>query len=351
MYWMRLIGGTALPASASCMMACNLVQDRWRGAQGRRRPRSTVVAPTREPELAWAKIVFATPGASSHGRSSRSARSSRSSPTRSRARSSCSSRSRSASSARSPCRPRKANGAPAWHRILEGRALVFTVLAPLAVLVGGVAELVPALIVKPAEAVIKGARAAVHAARARGPRHLHPRGLLHLPLADDPPVPPRDAALRRGLDARGLRVRPPVPVGQQAHRPGPRPRGRQVPEPLALPAPDRPARDLARLEHAAVRAPRRDARSTSRRRPRSCTRCARSACPTRTPRSTARRPTRDGAGQRHRHGPRDRGRQGRARHARWSRSSPTCSVSARWASRRSPSPPSPRPRTPNGGAK
>ena len=50
----------------------------------------------------------------------------------------------------------KANGAPAWHRILEGRALIFTVFATLAVLVGGIAELVPALIVKPAEAVVKG---------------------------------------------------------------------------------------------------------------------------------------------------------------------------------------------------
>jgi cytochrome c oxidase cbb3-type subunit I/II len=41
---------------------------------------------------------------------------------------------------------------PAWHRILEGRALIFTVLTVLAVLVGGVAEIIPALLVKPAEA-------------------------------------------------------------------------------------------------------------------------------------------------------------------------------------------------------
>jgi cytochrome c oxidase cbb3-type subunit I/II len=46
----------------------------------------------------------------------------------------------------------KRAGAPAWHRILEGRALIFTVLATVAVLIGGVAELVPALIVRPAEA-------------------------------------------------------------------------------------------------------------------------------------------------------------------------------------------------------
>ncbi len=49
-------------------------------------------------------------------------------------------------------RSAKAEGEPAWHRIIEGRALIFTVLATVAVLIGGIAELVPALIVKPAEA-------------------------------------------------------------------------------------------------------------------------------------------------------------------------------------------------------
>jgi cytochrome c oxidase cbb3-type subunit I/II len=44
------------------------------------------------------------------------------------------------------------DGAPAFHRILEGRALLFTVLSAIAVLAGGVAELVPALVVKPIEA-------------------------------------------------------------------------------------------------------------------------------------------------------------------------------------------------------
>ena len=49
----------------------------------------------------------------------------------------------------------KAEGEPAWHRIVEGRALIFTVLATIAVLAGGIAELVPTLIVKPAEAASK----------------------------------------------------------------------------------------------------------------------------------------------------------------------------------------------------
>jgi cytochrome c oxidase cbb3-type subunit I/II len=35
----------------------------------------------------------------------------------------------------------------AWHRLLEGRALLFTVLTVIAVLIGGVAELVPTLLV------------------------------------------------------------------------------------------------------------------------------------------------------------------------------------------------------------
>lgn len=46
-------------------------------------------------------------------------------------------------------------GAPVFHRVLEGRALIFTVFAAIAVLVGGVAELVPALIVKPVEIASK----------------------------------------------------------------------------------------------------------------------------------------------------------------------------------------------------
>jgi cytochrome c oxidase cbb3-type subunit I/II len=41
---------------------------------------------------------------------------------------------------------------PAWHRLLEGRALLFTTFTVVAVLVGGVAELVPSLLVTPAEA-------------------------------------------------------------------------------------------------------------------------------------------------------------------------------------------------------
>ncbi|APR76676.1 Cytochrome c oxidase subunit CcoN [Minicystis rosea] len=44
---------------------------------------------------------------------------------------------------------------PTWHRILEGRAMLFTSITVLAVLAGGVAELIPVLVIKPAEAGMK----------------------------------------------------------------------------------------------------------------------------------------------------------------------------------------------------
>ena len=112
-----------------------------------------------------------------------------------------------------------------------------------AVLVGGVAEIVPTIVIKQAVPAHGDGAAAVHAARARGPRRLRPRGLLQLPLADDPPVRGGDARYGEVSPRRGLHLRPPVPVGEQAHRAGPRARGRQVPEPLALQPHDRSARD------------------------------------------------------------------------------------------------------------
>ena len=86
---------------------------------------------------------------------------------------------------------------------------------------------------------------AVHAARDRGARPLHPRRLRRLPLADDPAAPRRDGALRRLLEGRRVRLRPPVPVGLEAHRPGPAARGRQVSGRLALRAHEAAVGDLA----------------------------------------------------------------------------------------------------------
>jgi cytochrome c oxidase cbb3-type subunit I/II len=43
---------------------------------------------------------------------------------------------------------------PSWHRLLEGRALLLTVFAVIAVLAGGVAELVPSLLATPSQQAI-----------------------------------------------------------------------------------------------------------------------------------------------------------------------------------------------------
>ncbi len=94
-------------------------------------------------------------------------------------------------------------------------------------------------------------RAALHAARARRPRHLHPRGLLRLPQPDDPPDARRGRALRSLQPRRRVDVRPPVPVGLEANRAGPRPRRRPLFRRVARPAPDRPALGGADLDHAA----------------------------------------------------------------------------------------------------
>ena len=88
----------------------------------------------------------------------------------------------------------------------------------LVISVGGLVEIVPLYlsgqVTKPAPRR--------QAPRARwqldGPRHLRARGLLPLPLADDPPVARRDRALRSLLGRRRIAVRPSVPVRLQAHR-------------------------------------------------------------------------------------------------------------------------------------
>jgi cytochrome c oxidase cbb3-type subunit I/II len=43
----------------------------------------------------------------------------------------------------------KSPNKPTWHRVLEGRALIFTVLTVLAALVGGIVQIVPILVIRP----------------------------------------------------------------------------------------------------------------------------------------------------------------------------------------------------------
>ena len=147
LYWMRVIGGT-LYLAGMVVMAYNLL----RTMAGAKVVAVTVrvATPAREAEVPWREIVFSDPillivavlvlatgGALLNmfagplltaaavltallgGLALRSAR--------------------------------REGLAPAWHRILEGRALLFTVLAAISVLAGGIAELVPVLLTKPAE--------------------------------------------------------------------------------------------------------------------------------------------------------------------------------------------------------
>jgi cytochrome c oxidase cbb3-type subunit I/II len=151
MYWMRLVGGS-LYLCGMIMMGYNLLRT-IRGAKPVATQVMVVVPPRTSPEIAWSKIVFARPvivtvvvGAlAGVGMVVNMF----TSPLFTSAAFAV------AVFGAVAIQASKNAGAPAWHRILEGRALIFTVFATLAVLAGGVAELVPALIVKPAEAMSK----------------------------------------------------------------------------------------------------------------------------------------------------------------------------------------------------
>ena len=95
-------------------------------------------------------------------------------------------------------------------------------------------------------------RQTLRGAGARGARHLRPRGLLQLPLADDPAAARRNRALRSLFAGRRERLRPSVPVRLQAHRPGPGARRRPLQRRVASRAPDESARRGARVEHAGL---------------------------------------------------------------------------------------------------
>src|SRR5262249_51950532 len=100
-----------------------------------------------------------------------------------------------------------------------------------------------------------GGHAPLHAARARRPRHLRPRGLLHLPFADGAAAARRGRALRPLLAGRGEHVRPPVPVGLEAHRAGSRAHRRQVFRRMARGPPEGTARGGAAVGDARLRVP------------------------------------------------------------------------------------------------
>jgi len=150
MYWMRLIGGS-LYLTGFLLMGYNVV----RTVAGAKATETTVkvVEPPPVPEIAWTKLVFAKPvlittvvvavagaGAMSNLFVSPLL---------------VTVAFIVAITGAIALQAAKKKGEPAWHRLLEGRALVFTVFAAIAVLVGGIAELVPSLAIKPAEIASK----------------------------------------------------------------------------------------------------------------------------------------------------------------------------------------------------
>ena len=239
MYWMRLVGGVALPRRHA-----------HDGLQPRRAPRAPARRSTASdrgrrraveaPRRALGRDRLRQAGRPRHGRRRASSaaiggrRTTMASIVLRRDR-----RRRRASSARIALQlDARTRTQPAWHRLLEGRALLFTVARRSSPCSSAASPSSSRRSSSSRRRAALATRAPYTRARARGPRHLRARGLLHLPLADDPTV----RASRRSATASPRRsatrsLRPPVPVGLEAHRPGPRARGRQVPEPLALPAP------------------------------------------------------------------------------------------------------------------
>ena len=120
-----------------------------------------------------------------------------------------------------------------WHRPLERRWVRFTLLDARRGARRRTRAAGPAVL--PAGHDRAAARAAsLRRARARGSRHLHPRGLQQLPQPAGAPAQDRDRALRPLLAGGRGHLRPTVPVGLAAHRTGSRARRRQVPRLVAL---------------------------------------------------------------------------------------------------------------------
>ena len=76
------------------------------------------------------------------------------------------------------------------HEKIETNNLLMIVLILLVIAVGGIVEIVPLFFQRSTTEQVPGLKPYTALAAGR-PRHLHPRGLLQLPLADDPPLPVR----------------------------------------------------------------------------------------------------------------------------------------------------------------
>ncbi len=146
MYWMRLAGGTMYLAGM-VLMAWNLV----RTARAGRAVDGTATVfdePKAEPEVRWTAMVFSAPvvittisavliGATAVTSEAASLTVAILGVS-------------AAFLGTLGIQLTREEGRPTWHRLLEGRALIFTVFTVIAVLIGGVAEIVPAVVLRPA---------------------------------------------------------------------------------------------------------------------------------------------------------------------------------------------------------
>ena len=149
MYWTRLVGGTMYLAGF-CLMAWNL----WRTARsGEATDGEAMVLDTPAPlrdEVTWARVLFGAPVVLTAVVvgifMSIAVMSDVASVTFAGVGAFV------ALSGVIALRLSHEDGRPTWHRLGEGRAVIFTVLTALAVFAGGVAELIPSLVINRAEA-------------------------------------------------------------------------------------------------------------------------------------------------------------------------------------------------------
>ncbi len=142
MYWTRMVGGT-LYFIGFCMLAWNVYMTAKQGS-----PVETVVEvpvePKPENELSWVSLVFGKPALVAYGTVAAVIAIGLVSGAMSIA-ALVVALGIAIGGAYSIVKGKK-DGKPAWHAVLEGRALIFTVLTVVAVLVGGIAELIPLVV-------------------------------------------------------------------------------------------------------------------------------------------------------------------------------------------------------------
>jgi cytochrome c oxidase cbb3-type subunit I/II len=139
-----------------------------------------------------------------------------------------------------------------WHHILEGKPLAFTFLVLFAILAGGIAELIPTLVIRQKDPMPSLA-ASPYRQQPYSPLELAGRDIYvregcyncHSQVG----VPRRDAALRRSFASRRVHLYHPFQFDRSA--PDPTCTGRK-PYQTSAPTSHGPALDIARFQHAVV---------------------------------------------------------------------------------------------------